>query len=63
MPVDQVDEWYLCGPFGMVTGAEALLLERGVDPRHVHHEIFHVDDGTAPRGRSSSTPERRPRPT
>ena len=30
----------------MVTGAEALLTERGVDPRHIHHEIFHVDDGT-----------------
>ena len=49
VPVDQVDEWYLCGPFGLVTGAEELLLERGVDPAHVHHEIFHVDDGTAPR--------------
>ena len=58
-----VDEWYLCGPFGMVTGAEALLTERGVDPRHVHHEIFHVDDrATRCRGaRSSSTPGRRPR--
>ena len=49
VPVDQVDEWYLCGPFGLVTGAEELLRERGVDPSHVHHEIFHVDDGTAPR--------------
>lgn len=49
VPVDQVDEWYLCGPFGMVTGAEALLTERGADPRHIHHEIFHVDDGTTPR--------------
>ena len=49
VPVDQVDEWYLCGPFGMVTGAEALLTERGADPRHIHYEIFHVDDGTTPR--------------
>ncbi|EWT03494.1 phenylacetic acid degradation protein [Intrasporangium oryzae NRRL B-24470] len=48
VPVDQVDEWYLCGPFAMVTGAQELLEERGVDPRHIHHEIFHVDDGTAP---------------
>src|SRR6476620_5576250 len=44
LPVDSVDEWYLCGPFGMVTGAEALLQERGVDPHHIHHEIFHVDE-------------------
>ena len=25
VPVGRVDEWYLCGPFGMVTGAESLL--------------------------------------
>jgi ring-1,2-phenylacetyl-CoA epoxidase subunit PaaE len=49
LPVESVDEWYLCGPFGMVTGAEALLRERGVDLHHVHHEIFHVDDGTEPK--------------
>lgn len=49
LPVDQVDEWYLCGPLGMVTDAETLLKERGADPKHVHHEIFHVDDGTTPR--------------
>ncbi len=48
VPVDQVDEWYLCGPYAMVTGAQELLAERGVDAGHVHHEIFHVDDGTAP---------------
>ncbi|WP_295701772.1 1,2-phenylacetyl-CoA epoxidase subunit PaaE [Lapillicoccus sp.] len=48
LPVGTVDEWYLCGPFGMVTGAEELLLERGVARSHVHHEIFHVDDGRAP---------------
>ena len=52
VPVETADQWYLCGPFGMVTGAEALLLERGVDSHHIHHEIFHVDDGGgAPRPR------------
>ena len=49
LPVEAVDEWYLCGPFGMVTGAEGLLTGQGVDPRHIHHEIFHVDDGTEPK--------------
>ena len=49
VPVESVDEWYLCGPFGMVTTAESLLKERGVEPRHIHHEIFHVDDGTEPK--------------
>ncbi|MDQ2757377.1 MAG: phenylacetate-CoA oxygenase/reductase subunit PaaK [Actinomycetota bacterium] len=48
-PVETVDEWYLCGPFGMVTAAQELLQENGVQSEHVHHEIFHVDDGTTPR--------------
>lgn len=48
VPVETVDEWYLCGPFGMVTGAEALLRERGVDAHHVHHEIFFVGAGDGP---------------
>ena len=48
-PVDTVDEWYLCGPFGMVTGAQQLLADAGVDARHVHHEIFHVVEQEAPR--------------
>jgi ring-1,2-phenylacetyl-CoA epoxidase subunit PaaE len=49
VPVDTVDEWYLCGPFGMVEDARAVLAERGADPHHVHHEVFHVD-GQEPAG-------------
>jgi ring-1,2-phenylacetyl-CoA epoxidase subunit PaaE len=49
VPVETVDEWYLCGPFGLVTDTEQLLQARGVDSRHIHYEIFHVDDGTEPR--------------
>jgi ring-1,2-phenylacetyl-CoA epoxidase subunit PaaE len=48
-PVDTVDEWYLCGPYGMVTGAQELLREAGVDHHHVHHEIFHVAEQETPR--------------
>jgi len=48
-PVETVDEWYLCGPYGMVTGAQELLREAGVDGRHVHHEIFHVAEQESPR--------------
>ena len=48
-PVETVDEWYLCGPYGMVTGAQELLREAGVDGRHVHHEIFHVAEQENPR--------------
>jgi ring-1,2-phenylacetyl-CoA epoxidase subunit PaaE len=43
VPAGTVDEWYLCGPFGMVQDARAVLTERGADPHHVHHEVFHVD--------------------
>lgn len=48
-PIATVDEWYLCGPYGMVTGAQALLADAGVDTHHVHHEIFHVAEQEAPR--------------
>lgn len=41
-PVETVDEFYLCGPFGMVEGAQELLSSLGVDGAHVHHEVFHV---------------------
>lgn len=47
-PVDTVDEWYLCGPFGMVAGAQRLLADAGVDRHHVHHEVFHVVEQEAP---------------
>jgi ring-1,2-phenylacetyl-CoA epoxidase subunit PaaE len=48
VPVDTVDEWFLCGPFEMVDGARALLADRGVPATRVHTELFHVE-GTAPR--------------
>ena len=48
LPVEDVDEWFLCGPFEMVVASRELLLERGVDPVHVHSELFHVE-GSAPR--------------
>jgi ring-1,2-phenylacetyl-CoA epoxidase subunit PaaE len=48
-PVDSVDEWYLCGPYGMVTGSQELLAAAGVDSHHVHHEVFHVAEQETPR--------------
>jgi ring-1,2-phenylacetyl-CoA epoxidase subunit PaaE len=41
--VRDVDEWYLCGPFGMVTEGRQALLDDGVDPSRVHIELFHAD--------------------
>lgn len=46
LPVADVDGWFLCGPLGLVQGAEAALRELGVERGRVHQEIFHVDDGT-----------------
>jgi len=44
-----VDEWFLCGPYGMVTGAQQVLLERGVPIDRVHTELFHVEPAPPPR--------------
>lgn len=37
---DQVDGWYLCGPYDMVMEARATLTELGVQPEKVHDELF-----------------------
>ncbi|MGH9105222.1 MAG: 2Fe-2S iron-sulfur cluster-binding protein [Acidimicrobiales bacterium] len=46
-PPSGVDEWYLCGPFEMVTQVKAVLLAAGAGPGRVHMELFHVE-GEAP---------------
>ncbi|MFF4040861.1 2Fe-2S iron-sulfur cluster-binding protein [Streptomyces sp. NPDC001816] len=48
LPVDQVAGWFLCGPYGLVEGAEKALRELGVDRARIHQEIFHVDAGATP---------------
>ncbi|WP_406348315.1 2Fe-2S iron-sulfur cluster-binding protein [Streptomyces sp. NBC_00144] len=45
LPVADVDGWFLCGPFGLVQGAERALHGLGVARSRIHQEIFHVDDG------------------
>ncbi|MGQ0576169.1 MAG: fatty acid desaturase [Pseudonocardia sp.] len=39
---DDVDDWYLCGPAGLLDTARATLLEHGVSQQRVHLELFHV---------------------
>ena len=48
VPPATVDDWFLCGPFGMVQQVRQALEARGVPKRVVHLELFHVD-GEAPR--------------
>jgi ring-1,2-phenylacetyl-CoA epoxidase subunit PaaE len=43
LPVEDVDAWYLCGPFGMVVDGRQTLLDLGVPPDRVHVELFHAD--------------------
>jgi ring-1,2-phenylacetyl-CoA epoxidase subunit PaaE len=43
VPVDTVDEWFLCGPYGMVIGLRDALMESGVEMTHIHSELFHVE--------------------
>ncbi|MFJ3710437.1 2Fe-2S iron-sulfur cluster-binding protein [Streptomyces sp. NBC_01267] len=47
LPVTELDGWFLCGPFGLVQGAERALRGLGVAKTRIHQEIFHVDDGAA----------------
>ncbi|MFE0025861.1 1,2-phenylacetyl-CoA epoxidase subunit PaaE [Amycolatopsis sp. NPDC059021] len=44
VPVADVAHWWLCGPFGMVTGAQELLASLDVPGDRVHQELFYVDD-------------------
>lgn len=44
VPVIDMDHVWLCGPFGMLTGARAVLDELGVPRERVHVELFHVDE-------------------
>lgn len=44
VPVGDMDHVWLCGPFGMLTEARAVLAERGVPAERVHFELFWVDE-------------------
>ncbi|MEV3929156.1 MULTISPECIES: 2Fe-2S iron-sulfur cluster-binding protein [unclassified Streptomyces] len=47
LSVPDVDGWFLCGPLGLVRGAEGALRALGADRSRIHQEIFHVaDEGT-----------------
>lgn len=44
VPTPDIDHFWLCGPFGMVTDAQQVLSDLGVDKSCIHHELFYVDD-------------------
>jgi ring-1,2-phenylacetyl-CoA epoxidase subunit PaaE len=44
VPVDAVDHFWLCGPYGMVTDAGQVLSDLGVAEDRIHQELFFVED-------------------
>jgi ring-1,2-phenylacetyl-CoA epoxidase subunit PaaE len=42
--VDSIDHWWLCGPYGLVVDAIAVLHEFGVEDARIHRELFYVED-------------------
>ncbi|MEU4802229.1 1,2-phenylacetyl-CoA epoxidase subunit PaaE [Actinosynnema sp. NPDC023587] len=49
VPFASIDQWWLCGPYGLVRDAQDVLASRGVDASTVHHELFYVDEPPPPR--------------
>jgi ring-1,2-phenylacetyl-CoA epoxidase subunit PaaE len=54
--IPAVDHWWLCGPFGMVTGAIALLTELGVERGQIHRELFYVEEEPPPVAEHAEAP-------
>jgi ring-1,2-phenylacetyl-CoA epoxidase subunit PaaE len=54
VPTSDVDQWWLCGPFGMLTDADAVLADHGVPRSRVHRELFYVDEPPPPLVRTES---------
>lgn len=57
VPGEAIEEWFLCGPYGMVTDAREVLTARGVPETAVHAELFHVDAPPDPVRRPERQPE------
>jgi len=57
IPVEDADEWFLCGPFAMVSDLRSLLVESGVAKRSVHAEVFHVEAAPPVRRTTAPSPD------
>ncbi|GHC37007.1 2Fe-2S iron-sulfur cluster-binding protein [Streptomyces cinnamoneus] len=53
LQVESVDGWFLCGPYGLVQGAERALRGLGVPRDRIHQELFHVEE--EPPGEQATT--------
>ena len=57
LPVADVDEWFLCGPQGLVDGAQEVLGARGAPAERVHIELFFAEGEEADRRTAVAPPE------
>jgi ring-1,2-phenylacetyl-CoA epoxidase subunit PaaE len=46
IPAEEIDEWFLCGPYGMVADIHGVLRRRGAAT--VHQELFFAEDAPPP---------------
>ena len=44
VPIHEIDDVWLCGPFGMIGDARTVLAEFGVPTERIHFELFYVDE-------------------
>ena len=51
-----IDHWWLCGPYGMVTDAMAVLSELGVPADRIHRELFYVEEAPPEQERHAEQP-------
>jgi ring-1,2-phenylacetyl-CoA epoxidase subunit PaaE len=55
--VAEVDHWWLCGPYGMVSDARQVLARLGVAKARVHQELFYVEDVAPPPATHDDAPQ------
>src|SRR5271165_1374901 len=48
VPPKDVDDYFLCGPFGMIEEGRAALIAAGVEPSRIKAELFATDGALAP---------------
>lgn len=55
VPTSDVDHWWLCGPFAMLSDADSVLADHGVPRERVHRELFYVDEPPPPLDRADES--------
>ena len=55
-PPNDIDGYFLCGPFGMIEDGRAALIATGVEPSRIKAELFSTDGAPAPAPRPAPMP-------